>query len=140
MCVNLLLERKVGGRSLQAVKEHRRCPGHKRLVESFLAEIEADARAVGQVVPEDQENNTDYVLEILDYLDSGDTLPVDFRTRGDGSNTFDCLVLSRLEMQKHVFFKPCFLCKKKVFFLSKNSFLMFFFLFFFFLNYRKIFN
>ena len=47
------------------------------------------------------------------------------------------LSISGRDAKKHVFFKPCFLCKKKVFFIEKNSFLMFFFVFF---NYRKIFN
>ena len=33
------------------------------------------------------------------------------------------------DAKKHVFFKPCFLCKKKMFFIKKNSFLMFFLFF-----------
>ena len=41
------------------------------------------------------------------------------------------------DAKKHVFFKPCFLCKKKSVFYRKKQFLNVFFVFF---NYRKIFN
>ena len=41
------------------------------------------------------------------------------------------------DAKKHVFFKPCFLCKKKSVFYRKKQFFNVFFVFF---NYRKIFN
>ena len=45
-------------------------------------------------------------------------------------NHFNYRLVVNRDAKKHVFFKPCFLCKKKVFFIEKNSFLMFFFCFF----------
>ena len=57
------------------------------------------------------------------------------KTGGAGIVCSSVMVVPR-DAKKHVFFKPCFLCKKKSVFHRKKQF----FNVFFFFNYRKIFN
>ena len=66
--------------------------------------------------------NKDILLRKLDRFGFRDNINSFFESYlTDKLGGHDSTVKTR-DAKKHVFFKPCFLCKKKVFFIEKNSF------------------